>query len=310
METYTKSPTDLSMDDIRLNFPHDLTGYVTRSDQYAFASGSFGDVFRGMFNVRGKLIEVAIKVYKVYTQRDEHRLKRFNKEIDVWLKLQHPNVLPLFGTIRDTRMHPDIPAMVCPWVANGSLSGHLDRNKELPVTARLILINDVALGLQYLHSQRVVHGDLSGSNVLVRADGRAYIADFGLSTLLTAVGGPSVASSRQNGGTVRWMAPELLNPQNPSPPSPTSRSDVYSFGSIMFQTLTGNIPYHHLSRDEQVIWAILQGTKPDRPSYKALTNGRWTFIERCWSSGGGRPSSDKIVEFTSRDLAESMAGRI
>ena len=58
METYTKSPTDLSMDDIRLNFPHDLTGYVTRSDQYAFASGSFGDVFRGMFNVRGKLIEV------------------------------------------------------------------------------------------------------------------------------------------------------------------------------------------------------------------------------------------------------------
>ena len=165
------------------------------------------------------------------------------------------------------------------------------------------------------------------SNVLVRADGRAYIADFGLSTLLTAVGGPSVASSRQNGGTVRWMAPELLNPQNPSPPSPTSRSDVYSFGSIMFQvcdvglghgncgltgmkTLTGNIPYHHLSRDEQVIWAILQGTKPDRPSYKALTNGRWTFIERCWSSGGGRPSSDKIVEFTSRDLAESMSGRI
>ena len=58
IEAYTKSPTDLSMDDIRLNFPHDLTGYVTRSDQYAFALGSFGDVFRGMFNVRGKLIEV------------------------------------------------------------------------------------------------------------------------------------------------------------------------------------------------------------------------------------------------------------
>ncbi|KAN0084345.1 Protein kinase-like domain containing protein [Tylopilus felleus] len=303
------------MEDIRLNFPHDLTGFVTRSDKYPTASGSSGDIYRGKFSLRGKSIEVAIKVYKVYLQLDEHlgnRMKRFHREILVWLKLQHPNVLPLFGTIRDTAMHPDIPAMVYPWVENGALSGYLDRTKDLSVTGRLILINDVALGLQYLHSQHVVHGDLSGSNVLVRADGRAYIADFGLSTLLTTVGGPSMATSRQNGGTVRWMAPELLDPQHSYPSALTTRSDVYSFGSIMLQTLTGNIPYHHLYRDEQVIYAILNDTKPEsnRPARKAVTASRWKFIERCWSASGGRPSSDEIVEFTTRDLVESMTGKI
>ena len=104
-----------------------------------------------------------------------------------------------------------------------------------------------------VHSQQVIHGDLSGarvfvlilcllltfnkqSNVLVNSNGRACIADFGLSTSLTAISGRlgTYSTSRQNKGTVRWMAPELIDPDN-SHTRPTSRSDVYSFGSIMFQ---------------------------------------------------------------------------
>ena len=71
------------------------------------------------------------------------------------------------------------------------------------------------------------------SNVLVKADGGACIADFGLSRLLTAIGGPAFVTSRQNKGTVRWMAPELL--QDLDNTGPTTRSDVYSFGSLMLQ---------------------------------------------------------------------------
>ena len=81
------------------------------------------------------------------------------------------------------------------------------------------------------------------SNVLVNADERACIADFGLSRLLMAIGGPTLATSRQNKGTVRWMAPELLDPDNSHTTGPTTRSDVYSFGSLMLQVCdTGITP--------------------------------------------------------------------
>ena len=76
---------------------------------------------------------------------------------------------------------------------------------------------------------------------------------------------------------------------------------IYWNGKI----LTGNIPYHRLFRDEQVIYAIWKGARPDRSDQKAVTNGRWKFIERCWSVDEARPLSDEIVEFTRRELAES-----
>ena len=76
----------------------------------------------------------------------------------------------------------------------------------------------------------------------------------------------------------------------------------------MGQILSGTVPYDHLSRDEQVIAAIVKGRRPRRPSQRTMTDSRWKFIERCWS-GGPRPSNDEIVGFTSRELNDSMPVR-
>ena len=121
---------------------------------------------------------------------------------------------------------------------------------------------------------------------------------------------------------MRWMAPELLNPPDDSQATPSTQSDVYSFGSIMLQVcdpgvlfrydsllicwhdgkiLTGRVPYHHLSRDEQVVFAIVSGTRQGRPDGAAVTDRTWEFIEWCWSSTDAstpRPSSDEIAELT------------
>ena len=127
------------------------------------------------------------------------------------------------------------------------------------------------------------------------------------------------------------MAPELLIVEDDSQTTPTTQMDVYSFGSIMLQVcnscahfvmtwpiihsndekiLTGSIPYHYLSRDEQVLVAILQGKPPRRPDEVAVTERRWKFVEWCWSPAKGtrpRPCSDEIVRFTKQDLARIMA---
>ncbi|KAF8834867.1 kinase-like protein, partial [Paxillus ammoniavirescens] len=239
------------------------------------------------------------------------------REIRVWLKLTHINVLPLFGTTMGFGLYP---AMVCPWLEDGPLTSYLERrNDSLPTVERLVLVGDVAAGLQYLHSQTVVHGDLSGSNVLIHGNGRACISDFGMSTLLTELGGSTFATSLHAGpagGTLRWGAPELLDlevfedEENPPKVVPTPQSDIYSFGAIMLQVLTGKVPYHYFSREAQVLHAISRGEIPKRPNKALVTDDQWTFIERCWFSVDARPSDDEIVEFTRNELVQYVLPQV
>ncbi|KIJ10920.1 hypothetical protein PAXINDRAFT_16143 [Paxillus involutus ATCC 200175] len=299
--------TTWNLNDIRYRFAHDLTGHVMRVGEDPIAAGSYGDIYRGRFRVGGRPIDVAVKAMRTYLA-DDKRTKRLRREVRVWQNLKHVNVLPLFGT---TMGFGRFPAMVCPWLENGPLTSYLERRgNSLKIGERLALLHDVAVGLQYLHSQSVVHGDLSGGNVLIRANGRACIADFGLSTLLTELGGSTFATSFQARGTLRWAAPELyLNDQtsgdeeNPPRVPPTPRSDIYSFGGIMLQVLTGKIPYHYYPRDERVLLALSQGETPRRPSGALATDRQWSLIERCWTSVESRPSDDEIVEFTENELA-------
>ncbi|KIJ04903.1 hypothetical protein PAXINDRAFT_42626, partial [Paxillus involutus ATCC 200175] len=162
------------------------------------------------------------------------------REIRVWLNLEHVNVLPLFGT---TMGFGQFPAMVCPWREHGPLSSfleHIMTPSTFPVRRAWRSLRRTWSAVSFpLHT----YGSMVQSNVLVHDNGRACIADFGLSTLLTELEGSSFSTSFHARGTLRWAAPELLSlnvhvsgdeeniPQVP----PTPRSDTYSFGGIMLQ---------------------------------------------------------------------------
>ncbi|KIJ09596.1 hypothetical protein PAXINDRAFT_102218 [Paxillus involutus ATCC 200175] len=310
-----RSPdTARNLNHIRSNFAHDLTGYVVREGDEPITSGSFGDIYRGKLRLDGKSIDVAVKAIRTYFADDggdAQKNKKLRRELKTWANLDHVNIIPLFGT---TMNFGRFPAMVCPWLENGSLTSYLERRHDsLNPADRVSLISDAAAGLQYLHSQSIVHGDLSGSNVLIDGNGRACISDFGLSTLLTNLGGSTYATSSHAGGTLRWTAPELLDPQvpededNPVDVSPTPQSDVYSFGRIMLQILTGKVPYYYYTREPQVLSAISRGMIPKRPSRALVTDRQWTFMERCWMPVDGdesRPGDEEIVQFARQELVE------
>ncbi|KIJ13862.1 hypothetical protein PAXINDRAFT_116831 [Paxillus involutus ATCC 200175] len=232
--------------------------------------------------------------------------------MSIWTSLDHINILPLLGT---TMGFGRLPAMVSPWLENGALTSYLERRGDILTTMeKFALLGDVAAGLQYLHSQSVVHGDLSGPNVLIDDNGRACICDFSLSTLLTELGGSTLETSVPRAGTLRWTAPELLelevpeDEKNPPRSVPTPKSDVYSFGRIMLQILTGKIPYYYYTREPQVIHAMSQGRTPRTPSEDLVTDHQWAFMQRCWAPiNTERPSGEEIVEFARHELVVTTA---
>ncbi|KAG6375771.1 kinase-like domain-containing protein [Boletus reticuloceps] len=296
-------------DYLRERFPNDLTNQVTRDGHDPVASGGFADIYQGVLQDNGRSTRVAIKAIKTYSGEDDRLSKKQKAKIKVWLNLKHDNVLPFLGT---TMGFGRFPAMVCPWVENGTLTLYLEnRYDSLSVIGVLGLLNNVASGLQYLHSCSVVHGDLSGSNVLIHESGRACITDFGLSMLLTELGASTFATSFHTRGTLRWAAPELLDIEIPvddmhqeSPRvTPVTQSDVYSFGSIMLQV--GGIHSTLLSCAlHTFIWC--------------WTDSEWQVrwlrsVDGCSYNGVGLSRALRarmIVEFIEQELADCQSREI
>lgn len=186
----------------------------------------------------------------------------------VWRMLNHENIVPLLGTTSDFGDYSSA-CFVSPFMENGNLNSFLKRQgTTLYVGNRLQIVRaawellwyifelfeqicDVGAGLCYrqwiasersipywhhtVHSKAVIHGDLTGTNVLIDLNGKAYITDFGLSAIKAEFGNTHYWPSTV-GGAIRWRAPELLpTPSNNYAPVLNSPCDVYSFGSLTLQ---------------------------------------------------------------------------
>ncbi|OAX33072.1 kinase-like protein [Rhizopogon vinicolor AM-OR11-026] len=271
------------------------------------ACGGYGDVWKCDLKKDGNVVKVAAKAIRRQGASDEDALKkalkRGKRELEVWLKLRHDHVLPLYGVAHE--FGPGTTVMVCPWLENGTVTSFIASRCDLGTRHRLQLISDVADGLRYLHSQSIVHGDLTGvgliqavhANILVCAQGMAHLADFGLSIILEEHDMVSYSVT----GAARWAAPELFTDEAPGD-FLSLQSDMYSFGSIMFQILSGVIPYHKLLRNNQVIGAIIKGGKPPRPEdpQTQISDLHWNFIQECWlpiERRYSRPSANDAYDF-------------
>ncbi|KDQ28664.1 hypothetical protein PLEOSDRAFT_166837 [Pleurotus ostreatus PC15] len=223
----------------------DLTGFIIKKSQYSASSGGYADIWVAnstrAVNGRPAGQKLAVKVIRSFTDNQCDYMKKLDKahtqqrlwrEVIIWKELEHKNILPLLGVVRG--FGPYV-SMVCPWMAKGSLTQYLGRQgSELSHQRRLQIIREVASGLTYLHLKDVIHGDLSGSNILLDDAERVCISDFGLATIVAQFRGTSLDSSTVS-GAIRWMAPECVFGPGPTTPS----SDVYSFGSIMYQVMIG-----------------------------------------------------------------------
>ncbi|OAX32850.1 kinase-like protein, partial [Rhizopogon vinicolor AM-OR11-026] len=146
----------------------------------------------------------------------------------------------------------------------------------------------------------ITHVPILQSNVLVRDNGRACLADFGLSTMLVEFAGTSYLTNTIR-GHMRWAAAELFEEEDEPHISLSLECDIYSFGSIILQVLTCKVPYCNLKNDTQVLAQIIRGKKPEPPKESQIAPMHWAFIQRCWLPRANRPSVGEIVEFVERE---------
>jgi serine/threonine protein kinase len=196
---------------------------------------------------------------------------------------------------------------------NGSLQQYLKiiwHEQLLPEMHRLFsLLFQVVSGLQYLHNKGIIHGDLMPSNVLIDENENALLADFGLSHLLEH----ETSFFKSLGpGAIRWADPKIipLDPANSDEEvsKPSRNSDIYSFGCIMMQVLSGQSPYFD-KNEYSVTVAKFQRLPPTRPP--AIDDVYWCYIERCLSlCVDTRPLVDEVLEYieAERDKQLTSAG--
>ncbi|KAJ8590698.1 kinase-like protein [Rhizopogon salebrosus TDB-379] len=282
----------------------DLTEKVVKQCVYVTAQGGFGDVWKCRWSGQDVYCEVAVKCVRIDISDDRFRetvKKRLMDDFSKWKQLQHEHILPLCGI---THNFGPVPAIVSPWMDNGSLSTYLRKEYDnLTETNKFSLLADIAAGLQYLHSNGVAHADLTANNVLVDRNGRVRIADYGLLTTCSDLSGTSYIRSN-----VRWAAPELFEvPEldTDEPCEPKLESDIYSFGCIIYQVLSGRQPYFDIRSDHQVVVAILRGVKPKRPAMPMIVDCHWDVITRCWLEISQRPQIADV-----RDLMDHCKGTV
>jgi len=133
------------------------------------------------------------------------------------------------------------------------------------------------------------------ANILIDETGCARLADFGLLTIISDPENFLSSSSYAQGGTVRWMSPERIVPQEfgLKDGRPTESSDCYSLGMVIYETISGNPPFHE-HRDITVSVKVLKGEHPPRGA--GFTEGLWKMLETCWAfRPNNRPSIEDVL---------------
>lgn len=255
----------------------DLSRFVRKRGSSAHALAGFSDVWKGEMTETGQ--PIAIKVLRVTTTDNPHdpessRLrKRFDRELTIWMKCQHPRVLELLGYA----YIEGIPCLISPWCSKGNIMEFLVEN---PDNNRLQLTMQVAEGLVYLHGREppVIHSDVKPANVLISDEGDAKICDFGISKLL--MDAPSgLTTTKSANWTLRYSAKELLcEGKN------TEMSDVHAFGMFILEVMTNKPPFFGISREAMVVMAIMNGRSPSMEDYPELpaADRLWDLMGECW----------------------------
>ncbi|KAH9693585.1 serine/threonine-protein kinase STY46 [Citrus sinensis] len=245
--------------------------------EHKIVSGSYCDLYKGAFFSQ----DVAIKVL-TNEHLNENIRREFAQEVHIMRKVRHMNVVQFIGAC--TR--PPRLFIVTEFMSGGSIYDYLHKQKcglKLPLLLRVAI--DVSKGMNYLHRNNIIHRDLKAANLLMNENGVVKVADFGVARVQAQYGVMTAET-----GTYRWMAPEVIEHQPYN-----HRADVFSFGIVLWELVTGKLPYDDLTPLQAAVGVVQKGLRPTIPvhTHPILVD----LLERCWQRDPSlRPDFSEITE--------------
>ncbi len=175
---------------------------------------------------------VAIKIMHTVFLQDESFRQRFEREAQIVAKLEHLHIVPIY----DYSEHNGSPYLVMKYIDGVTLKQQMLKT-PLPLSDILRLMRTLADALDYAHRQGVLHRDLKPSNIMIDREGRPYLTDFGLARMAQV--GESTISHDMMLGTPFYVSPEQAQGQRDL----SSLTDIYSFGVVLYELITGVVPF-------------------------------------------------------------------
>ncbi|KAA6419719.1 MAG: kinase family [Trebouxia sp. A1-2] len=257
--------------------------------------GAFGEVSLATCAIFGSVAVKWLKPGKV-----ERHSQSFWREAEMLSNLNHPNVLRFYGVVVESYAEPNVIGIMTEYMKGGSLAAFLRTEGWLDLKCRAEMALSAVNGLAYLHEMSIVHFDLKPDNLLL--DGKLQpgydgsvpslkVADFGLSK--QKWGREFVSGVRDLRGTLPYMAPELVS----DPERVSEKADVWSLGMVLWEMLTRQVPFTHLTPQQIIAGLMVGNLQPEVPDW---CEQEWRLaMESCWEvNPDHRPSL--------RDLARRL----
>ena len=205
---------------------------TTLDDRYVIkkviGSGGMAVVYRATDNRLKR--SVAVKILRDELEADEEFRRRFQTEAQAVAMLSHPNIVSVY----DVSHSEDVEYIVMELIEGVTLMQYMQKRGALGWKEALHFSVQIARALEHAHSKGIVHRDIKPQNVMILRDGTIKVADFGIAALETR----QEQRSDQTVGSVHYIAPEQARGEQPD-----TRSDIYSLGVVMYEMLTGRMPY-------------------------------------------------------------------
>ena len=198
--------------------------------------------------------QVAIKTFKI-DANDEDAVKRFNREAKAVTSLSHPNIVSIY----DVENEGEFYYLILEYVEGMTLKDYMIKNPRIPIETIIHIAKQIAAGFSHAHQNGIIHRDIKPQNILMNDNLTCKITDFGIAR---AYGDTTLTQTNQMLGTVYYLSPEQARGN-----VATAQSDIYSLGILIFEMITGQIPF---KGESAVAIALkhLQEELPDIDKYR------------------------------------------